>query len=128
MKRAATETILGSVVEKPLLRLHAASSIEPFWIAVQRVIEAVLPGSLVGLTLQHHPISPFIAKWSQPILDGSRLFVSGYASPDNEAGNIRPVPSFEEGLAAEDTNRDGFVARDEARDEITSKPRCMSSR
>jgi len=53
---------------------------------------------------------------SQPILDGLRLFVSGYASPDNEAGNIRPVPSFEEGLAAEDTNRDGFVARDEARD------------
>ena len=73
MKRATTETILGSVVEKPLLRLHAASSIEPFWIAVQRVIEAVLPGSLVGLTLQHHPISPFIAKWSRPILDGSSM-------------------------------------------------------
>jgi DNA-binding CsgD family transcriptional regulator len=71
VKRAATETILGSVVEKPLLRLHAASSIEAFWIAVQRVIEAVLPGSLVGLTLQHHPISPFIAKWSRPILEGS---------------------------------------------------------
>jgi DNA-binding CsgD family transcriptional regulator len=63
--------MLGSLVEKPLLRLHAASSIEPFWIAVRRVIEAVLPGSLVGLTLQHHPISPFIAKWSRPILDGS---------------------------------------------------------
>jgi DNA-binding CsgD family transcriptional regulator len=71
VKRATTETMLGSVVEKPLLRLHAASSIERFWIAVQRVIEAVLPGSLVGLTLQHHPISPFIAKWSRPILDGS---------------------------------------------------------
>ena len=41
MKRAATETILGSVVEKPLLRLHAAARLEPFWIAVQRVIEAV---------------------------------------------------------------------------------------
>ena len=53
---------------------------------------------------------------SQPILDGSHLFVNGYASPDNEAGNIRPVPSFEEGLAVEDSNRDGFVAKDEARD------------
>jgi outer membrane protein assembly factor BamB len=53
---------------------------------------------------------------SQPILDGSRLFVSGYAWPDNEAGNIRPVPSFEEDLAAEDANTDGFIARDEARD------------
>ena len=71
MKRAATETILGSVVEKPLLCLHAAPRIEPFWIAVQHVIEAVLPDSLVGLTLQHHPISPLIAKWSRPILDGS---------------------------------------------------------
>jgi len=71
VKRAATETILGSVVEKPLLRLHAAARLEPFWIAVQRVIEAVLPGSLVGLTLQHHPISPLIAKWSRPILNGS---------------------------------------------------------
>ena len=71
MKRAATETIFGSAVEKPLLRLHAASSVEPFWIAVQRVIEAVLPGSLIGLTLQHHPISPFIAKWSRPIPGGT---------------------------------------------------------
>jgi outer membrane protein assembly factor BamB len=53
---------------------------------------------------------------SQPILDGPRLFVNGYASPDNEAGNIRPVPKFEEGLATEDTNTDGFISRDEARD------------
>ena len=71
MKPPATETILNSVVEKPLLRLHAAPRIEPFWIAVQGVIEAVLPDSLVGLTLQHHPVSPFIAKWSRPIPDGS---------------------------------------------------------
>ncbi len=53
---------------------------------------------------------------SQPILDGSRIFVSGYSSPDNEAGNIRPVPSFEEGLAAEDADQDGFVSREEAKD------------
>src|SRR5437764_5461848 len=71
MKRASTETIVGSLVEKPLLQLHAAPRLEPFWKAVQRVIDAALPGSLVGLTLQHHPISPFIAKWSRPILDGS---------------------------------------------------------
>ncbi|HEU0006113.1 MAG TPA: PQQ-binding-like beta-propeller repeat protein [Terriglobia bacterium] len=51
---------------------------------------------------------------SQPILDGSRIFVNGYAWPDNEAGNIRPVPSFEEGLAAVDTNQDGFISKEEA--------------
>jgi outer membrane protein assembly factor BamB len=53
---------------------------------------------------------------SQPVVNGSHVFVNGYASPDNEAGNIRPVPSFEEGLTAEDTNNDGFIAQDEARD------------
>jgi outer membrane protein assembly factor BamB len=53
---------------------------------------------------------------SQPILDGQRIFVNGYAWPDNEPGNIRPVPSFEEGLAAEDVNHDDFIAKDEARD------------
>ena len=53
---------------------------------------------------------------SQPILDSSRLFINGYASPDNEIGNIRPVPSFEEGLATDDANHDGFVAKDEAHD------------
>jgi DNA-binding CsgD family transcriptional regulator len=71
VKYAATEATLGSVVEKPLLRLHAARRVEAFWMAVQGVIEAVLPGSLVGLTLQHHPVSPLVAKWSRPILDGS---------------------------------------------------------
>lgn len=53
---------------------------------------------------------------SQPIVEGSRIFVNGYASPDNEAGNLRPVPTFEESLVAEDTNRDGFIAKAEARD------------
>src|SRR5256714_1821571 len=57
-------------MEKPLLQLHAAPRLEAFWIAVQRVIEAALPGPFVGLTLQHHPVSPFIAKWSRPIQDG----------------------------------------------------------
>src|SRR5207237_3368176 len=70
MKRPARETVLGSVVEKPLLGLHAATRVEPFWKAVQRVIEAVMPNSFVGLTLQHHPISPLIAKWSKGILNG----------------------------------------------------------
>jgi DNA-binding CsgD family transcriptional regulator len=68
--RAPSETVLGSVVEKPLLRLHAAPRIEPFWKAVQRVIDAALPGSLIGLTLQHSPIAPLLAKWSRPMLDG----------------------------------------------------------
>ena len=65
------ETIIDSVVEKPLLSLHGTIDIESFWKAVQRVIEAALPGCFVGMTLQHNPILPMIARWTRPISDGS---------------------------------------------------------
>ena len=53
---------------------------------------------------------------SQPVLYGSHIFVNGYAWTHNEPGNIRPVPTFEAGLMADDKNSDGFIARDEVRD------------
>ena len=65
------ETIIDSAVERPLLSLHGAIDIESFWKAVQGVIEAVLPGCFVGMTLQHNPILPMIARWTRPISDGS---------------------------------------------------------
>ena len=65
------ETIIDSAVEKPLLSLHGTIDIESFWKAVQRVIEAALPGCFVGMTLQHNPILPMIARWTRPISDGS---------------------------------------------------------
>ena len=68
---ARRRNILGPAVEKPLLRLHAAHDLASFWKAIQGVINVTLPGSFVGLTLQHNPIMPTIAKWSYSIPDGN---------------------------------------------------------
>jgi hypothetical protein len=34
------------------------------------VIEAVLPGCFTGMTLQHNPILPLIARWKRPVSGG----------------------------------------------------------
>jgi FixJ family two-component response regulator len=55
---------------KPLLRLHAAIDFDSLWRAVQLVIESAIPDSFVGITLQHNPVMPMVARWSWPIPDG----------------------------------------------------------
>ena len=67
---ARRRNILEPAVQMPLLRLHAALDLTSFWKAVQGVINVALPGSLLGLTLQHNPVMPMIAKWSHSIPDG----------------------------------------------------------
>src|SRR5215470_1026096 len=67
---ARVQSILDPIWEKPLLRLHAATDVDSFWKAVQNVIQAALPSSFIGLTLQHSPILPRIAK-STKKLSGS---------------------------------------------------------
>jgi DNA-binding CsgD family transcriptional regulator len=64
-------TVLDAAIEKPLLGLHQAMDIAALWRSVQRLIEAAIPGSFLGLTLQHNPISPMIAKWTRQIPNGS---------------------------------------------------------
>ena len=61
---------IGSSLEKPLLKLYSAVGTAAFWRAVQSVINAALPDSFVGITLQHSPIQPMIAKWTRRIPDG----------------------------------------------------------
>src|SRR5207248_3574957 len=68
---ARRRNILEPAVQKPLLRLHAALDLTSFWKAIQGVIDVALPGSFLGLTLQHNPIMPMIAKWSRSIPDGN---------------------------------------------------------
>jgi len=58
MKR---ESVIDPVLERPLLGLHRAMSVDSFWKAVQR---------LMGLTLQHNPILPMITRWTLPMPDG----------------------------------------------------------
>src|SRR5438132_3697897 len=67
MKRRSKETAsLQSIsdprLEKPLLHLHAAIDADSFWQAVQDVIGVALQTRFIGLTLQHSPISPRIAR------------------------------------------------------------------
>jgi DNA-binding CsgD family transcriptional regulator len=54
-------------LERPLLHLHAANDVDSFWNAVQDVIGAAVPTCFIGLTLQHGPISPRIAKATQKL-------------------------------------------------------------
>jgi DNA-binding CsgD family transcriptional regulator len=61
---------IGSAVEKPLLKLHSAMDMAALWRAVQCVVNTVLPGSFIGLTLQHNPIQPMITKWTRLIPEG----------------------------------------------------------
>ena|SRR6516162_5188385 len=46
------QSIVDPILEKPLLRLHAATDVDSFWKAVQDVIQAALPTCYIGLTLQ----------------------------------------------------------------------------
>src|SRR5437773_4322125 len=67
--KATAASIVDPGLEKPLLHLHAANNADSFWDAVQDVIEAALPTCFIGLTLQHNPISPRIAKSTQKLTD-----------------------------------------------------------
>jgi DNA-binding CsgD family transcriptional regulator len=64
---ARLQSIIDPRLEKPLLHLHAAINVDSFWNAVQDVIEAALPTCFIGLTLQHSPILPRIAKSTEKL-------------------------------------------------------------
>jgi FixJ family two-component response regulator len=57
-------------LEKSLFALHSAVDVDSFWTAVQRVFAGSIPLSNLGITLQHNPIRPMIAKWLHPVPDG----------------------------------------------------------
>ena len=64
------QMLVMPAMEKPLLRLHAVMDIGSFWEAVRRIIDIVVPDSLLGLTLQHNPVLPMVARWSFPVPEG----------------------------------------------------------
>jgi len=77
---AFIKTVIESTLEKPLLNLHATMDTASLWKAIQGVINAVMPNSLLGLTLQHNPILPMIALWTKPL--------------SNDAFNYRPIEAY----------------------------------
>ncbi len=69
-KKTAT-TRDGTVArEKSLFALHSAVDVDSFWKATPRVVASVFPYCNLGMTLQHNPVRPMIAKWLHPIPDG----------------------------------------------------------
>ena len=67
---ARPQSTIDPILEKPLLHLHAANDVDSFWNAVQDVIGAAVSTRFIGLTLQHSPISPRIAKATQKLSGG----------------------------------------------------------
>jgi FixJ family two-component response regulator len=65
------KTADAEVLEKSLFALHSAVDVDSFWRAVQRVFAGSFPSCNVGLTVQHNPVRPMIAKWQHSIPDGS---------------------------------------------------------
>jgi len=68
--RTNTQRVIDPALERPLLNLHRAMDIRSFWKAVQRLLSAAVPNRVIGLTLQHTPILPLIARWTQPMPRG----------------------------------------------------------
>jgi FixJ family two-component response regulator len=63
--------IRAAALEKSLFALHSAVDVDSFWAAVQRVFAGSFPSRNLGLTLQHNPVRPMIAKWQHSIPDGA---------------------------------------------------------
>jgi DNA-binding CsgD family transcriptional regulator len=61
---------IDSPVEKAVLSLHAALDVDSLWKSIQRVINAGMADSVIGLTLQHKSVFPLIVKWTPPITGG----------------------------------------------------------
>jgi DNA-binding CsgD family transcriptional regulator len=63
-------SIIDPAIEKPLLRLHRAMNVRSFWKSVQQLLSAAMPNRVIGLTLQHNPVLPMIARWTRPMPRG----------------------------------------------------------
>jgi DNA-binding CsgD family transcriptional regulator len=69
------ESVMDPALERPLLSLHRAMNVDALCKAVQHVISAAVPNRLIGLTLQHSPVLPVIARWTRPMAEG--FFTTG---------------------------------------------------
>ena len=61
----------AAALEKSLFALHSAVDVNSFWTAVQRVFAESFPSRNLGLSLQHNPMRPTIAKWQHLDSDGA---------------------------------------------------------
>jgi DNA-binding CsgD family transcriptional regulator len=62
--------MIDPALERPLLRLHGAMNVRSFWKSVQELLAVAMPNRVIGLTLQHNPVLPMIARWTRPMPKG----------------------------------------------------------
>src|SRR5215471_16539347 len=58
---------IDPALEKHLLGLHRARNVEAFSAAARRLLSAAVPNRVLGLTFQHHPVFPMVAKWTRRV-------------------------------------------------------------
>jgi DNA-binding CsgD family transcriptional regulator len=63
------ESVIGSELEKPLLKLHRTVDVRSFWKAIHRLICASISHHSVGLLLQQNPTVPLTVKWTRSMPD-----------------------------------------------------------
>jgi len=67
MKR---EPIIDPVIERPLLGLHRATSVDSFWKAAQQLLSAAIPNCLIRLTFQPNPVLRTIVRTTRSLPNG----------------------------------------------------------
>ncbi|MFQ5632966.1 MAG: PQQ-binding-like beta-propeller repeat protein [bacterium] len=50
---------------------------------------------------------------STPVMENDVVYINGYGSPLNDPGNEVDIPSFQDILAQQDANNDGYITKDE---------------
>src|SRR5438132_485939 len=63
-------SMVDPALEKHLLSLQRAMSVDAFWKAAQQLLAAAVPNRLIGFMLQHNPILPPFVRWTLPMPDG----------------------------------------------------------
>src|SRR5438874_9932110 len=63
-------SMVDPALEKHLLSLQRAMSVDAFWKAAQQLLTAAVPNRLIGFMLQHNPILPPLTRWTLPMPDG----------------------------------------------------------
>jgi outer membrane protein assembly factor BamB len=119
---AAYELGSGKLVWKtPRPEAISGHSTPILWRGPGRRLQVIAPGSFrmdaydaeTGRVVWYAEGLPSEMK-SVPVIDGGRIYVHGFNTPENDPGKLIEVAPFAGTLAAHDANRDGRIAKAEA--------------
>jgi hypothetical protein len=58
---------------------------------------------------------------SVPVLNGDVVYISGFNTPENDPGKLIALPSWQELISKNDSNKDGVLQKDEVPDQRTKR-------